>query len=118
MPQYADWRQLIGMAVLWQLTTRLLRELRITNRKLKGLDHLRQQLKGVGLSLEEFNRRFNEWNSKSVSGQNSTGVVTKPYPAPLDPFRDNPNYAPRQPYPHPTVDKPVDNSSKDVQARF
>ena len=42
------------------VTIRLLRELRATNRKLKGLDDLRQQLKGVGLSLEEFNRRIKE----------------------------------------------------------
>lgn len=100
------------------VASRLLRELRATNRKLKGLDDLRQQLKGVGLSLEEFNRRINEWNIKSVPSQGSPDVRSGPYPVPLDPFRGNPNYAPWQVYPHSPVDKPVDNSDKGVQMRF
>lgn len=70
---------------------RLLRELRAANQKLRSLDEMRQQLNGIGLSLEEFGRRLDEWSEKSTM---SNSQVTAPSPLPRrgDETLDAPRY--------------------------
>jgi hypothetical protein len=70
---------------------RLLRELRAANQKLSSLDEMRKQLNGIGLSLEEFGRRLDEWSDKSPI-HNSPVTAPSPLPRRGEEALDAPRY--------------------------
>lgn len=95
-------------------TSRILRELRTTNRRLKGLDELRQQLKRVGMSLDEIDRRMSEWSTTAPPDRGDSGDGVQHRPMPTEPGRRNLNQAPWWGYPQPSTDRPVDNSNPEI----
>ncbi len=101
------------------VTSRLLREIRATNRKLKDLDDVQRQLSSLSSTLDDFKRKLGELDKQPESKVNPDAQAAH-YPAPLPPFRNlsEPHQVPLQVNQSPVMGMNGDYVSQENYSRF